>query len=773
MWVAVSCWILLLADGPEVPLWQLDPFDRVTLSNDDVHDIEPERIPPGTNFDSIPDDSYVGQPGLPPRPEIKRSLKYRIRRKDDGQEYDVYGRFVRRIDLYEQMLLDEAKRLLRLDRFDECFPYLVKIASRQPDFPGLDRLRVEYAHREGTRQKLAGQWELAYWRLLEAERGAAILAEPIDLAPPPDQQIEDLVDRWIQSNIDRGNFLEARRIIGRVESTRPASAAAPRRKAELIDRAQALREQAQGAIDGGDKRMARALLEEALAVAPTEETLARLDEVYRAQGHLKVGVEQPASFLGGPAVWTTADERVAWLVHRPLVTLEEENDGPVRWTSDILASIVRPEASLNRRGIIKIRSDWHWPTDGKPVTIVDVHRLFEAHCRPGSPLFHPALARLIARMEPTPPDTLVIDFTRPQPRLESWFSGPMLRVAHGGQGSFTEGLGPYTFADRKPEFARYVVSDDSSSIRTPVITQITETLVIDAAERLRAMEENRIDIATDLPPRQWNHVTSIPGTRLVARKTPTVYVLQFQFGQRVLRDRTLRRAIDYAIDRAAILQSLGFTPESASPRTACWPAGSFGEDSSIKPRPLDRILAKTLVTAVRKKFSTLPVLRLMHEANSVDREACDRIVQQLGLIGLQVTRVEFDPRTPASLLGADLRYVGLTPRDPIYDTMTFLTRDNPSLADHASPTLRQLLVELVDVPNLAAARDLFPRLHRVLHDDVAILPLWQTQRRWAISDRVSGIKEKPESTYEGIAEWHVRPGLPPLGWETGPLAANK
>ena len=111
--------------------------------------------------------------------------------------------------------------------------------------------------------------------------------------------------------------------------------------------------------------------------------------------------------------------------------------------------------------------------------------------------------------------------------------------------------------------------------------------------------------------------------------------------------------------------------------------------------------------------------------------------------------------------------MGLTTTDPIFDTITLLTRDNPSLADYASSTLRQLLVDLVDLTNVSAARDLLPKLSRVLHDDVAVLPLWQYSQRFAVSKRVAGIVDAPASTYEGIVGWKVEPGLGPVGWSLG------
>jgi hypothetical protein len=218
----------------------------------------------------------------------------------------------------------------------------------------------------------------------------------------------------------------------------------------------------------------------------------------------------------------------------------------------------------------------------------------------------------------------------------------------------------------------------------------------------------------------------------------------------------------YAIDTAALLRDLGLDPaDSALTTTAPWPAGSFGYDASIAPRKPDPLLARTLIAAVKKTYSTLPVLRLIHSASEADRIACRRLAADLERVGLRISLIEFDPAAPVSPVSVDLRYVGLVVHDPVYDAMTFLTRDNPSLAEHASPWLRQAIVDLVDVPNLTAARELLPRVQRILHDDVALLCLWQGLPRIAISHRVAGTPDRWDGVYDSLPAWSVTPGFPP------------
>ncbi|MBY0585730.1 hypothetical protein K2X85_01050 [bacterium] len=761
------------ADPPRaVPFWQLERFDRVTLSNGNRHDIDPVRIPPGTDLRAVADDEYVGQPGLPLRAELRRSVKYRIRRQADGKEYEVFGRHIDKIELYEEMLLGQARKLLRDDRFDECFRYLDHLSRISPDWPGLAEFRVEFHHREAVRLKVASQWEKAFWEFLQVEKEVASLPSEPTLSPPVDQQIDELVDRWLAGLIEKEDWGEARRVIARVESARPDTPSAMVRRQQIEKQASALRDQGLQGIEKGQFDQARKLLEDALARVPSDpQTRSSLDSLYQKQGHLRVGLEIAPSFFGGPADWTPADLRAIDLIHERLVQ-ETIRDGEASFQSRLLPSIQRPDEFLNRRVIIRIADGRRWPDTGKDVSILDVHRLWSESCRPESPFYHPALARLVVGLTVEHPSGLVIDFERPQPRPEVWLTLPLISLNARSESNWS-GLGPFAMVSKEEGQVRYQTNKDYGLAGKPIVQQVTERVIPHSPDRLRAFAHEEIDLALDLPPSYWPIAQNLPRAKLIRRQAPTVFALQFNFRQAFLRDRTVRRAIRYGLDTDTITRKLGLSKEDVVRPTTIWPVGSFGYDTSIVPAKGDLVLSKTLLSASQKKFGVIPSLRLVHTGSEADRQACEAIAQDLSRVGLRITVASFDPRSPVSPLSADLRYVGLTIKDPVFDVMTFLTRDNPTLAEFSGPWLRQLLVDLVDVPNQSAARDLLPRLHRVLFDDVSVLPLWQYHERWLVSDRVSGIPSSSENVYDGVADWQVRPGTPPAYWSAEPVTTQQ
>lgn len=748
------------------PLWQLKPFDRLTLTNNASHDIDPWRIPPGVEFD-VEEGEYVGRPGLPPKREIHRLRRYRIRLQVNGLEYYVLGRNVKNIEFYEDLLLGEARRLVAQARFDEAQPYFERLREIAPDWPGLDEAVVEALRQEAARRVFAEDWERAFWLFVEALRRRDERSVADAASPPLESEIDRTADRWLAGRAAARDYAEMRRIVARLESVRPQSPVAARWRGELAARTADLLQAARRLESEGKPIDALAPLEQAAAIDPSDAAVrSALEDAYQRRGRLCVAVEQLAG-LGSPAARSAADRRCADLVHLRLMAPVFGAD-PLRWKSDVLASVTRPDEFVNRRAVLELRPGLLWSTGDKPVSAVDIQRILVDACRAESDSFHPAFARLVARIETNSSQELTIDFDRPQPRPEAWLDMPVARRA-GGDLSNWIGLGPFAVARADRDRVEFRANPHFSQPGKPLLGKVTEVRLPAAADRLRALQENRVDIVANLLPRQVPAARSLADARVVELAGPIVHVLQFNWNQRALRDRTLRRAVALAVDRRAILEKLGVDPGDASALpTAPWPVGGFGYDPAVEPRPYDPVLAKTLVAAVRRKRSSLPVLRLLHDDVQADRIACEEIARGLTFAGLEVQLVASNPAAPVSPSTADLYYAGLRVAEPVQDMVALLTRDNPSLWDHASPWLRQAVVNLVDVPTITDARQLMSRLHRAIHDDAAILPVWQGPEWIAVSNRVSGMPERPTAVYDGVLDVAVAPGFAPPYWNVAP-----
>lgn len=760
-------------------LYQVKPFDRVELVNDDTLDVEPVRINAGVTF-AVGEDEYVGRPGLPPTRELKRQVRYRIRRADDGEEYYLLGRSIKKITFFEDMLLTEARKLIDQIRFEEAHQTLSVLVARDPKWPGLVDLRIENLLREAERLAINGQFTRALAGLFEEkrlrdERASSGITAPLfvdGIERPVATRIESLIRRWFDASVSAGQWGEARRVVARLEELSPGSALITTLRGEVNRRADEAIAQADRLRKSGNPRGAAASLATAIAISPDSPSVrAAAAEMDKAYPVLNVAVARLSTFRVPFARWTLADRRVAELLHLPLERLVGQGE-EAKFESAIIANIEKQ--NVNKRAVLTVREGIVWPGDAKPVSIIDLHRLLAESCRPESDLYHPAFARLVAGLRTEFPDKLVIDFDRPQFQPAAWLQIPFLRVSYDPSLSSDarvghSGLGPFRWAEQTQETSNFTANERFVEAGRPVIREVIERRIPSAAARLRAIEDQTTDLVVDVPPRLLPKAKGIQGALLISLNRPTIHLLQFNLRKKEMRHRTLRRAIDLAIDRPRVFAAVG-QPVDDQNRviTGPLPVGSFGDNPDIKPRAFDPLLARILVQSVRKELGSLPPLRILCSAEETVRQAAGEIARMLTSVGLPTTAIEEENELGLDPFSIDMRYETYAVGDPIHDVVTLLTLDNPTLIEHGAPWLRQMIIDLIDVPNITTAGRVLPEIHRALYDDIAVLPLWQWTESILISERLKGVTVPTPSRYHGVARWTVSRGFPPAGWSTAP-----
>lgn len=769
--------------GKAPPLWQNNAYDRMVLTDDKFYDIDPVRIPPGKmkDVEVVPNEVIKGgdgkdMKGLPPLREMARQAMYRIRMMDDGQEYYVKGASIKSLTYFEDLLLVEALRLIRAKQFDDAHPYLMTIWNLHPDWKGLFEAQVIFNRDEAIKLTQQFEFSKALVSLLEEKRirdeGAAankrMSADEEVGYQTIEQRIEDLAERWIRSVLDRRNYEEARKIVARFEGSLPNSGIGRKFREQFAANARTELTEGSQLVAAGRMHDAYVHIDRALQIAPDlEEARSAYVQFFGKHAVLKSGVERLSTYATGLTGWSAADWRCMELLHLPLERAIASKEGDA-FESKVLEPL--ESAGTNKEVTVRIKQGLIWPGDSKPVTIVDVQRLLVDSCQSTSPFYHPAFARLVLGLELQGPNALLVRFDRPQFRPAIWLQIPFVRlsaienIADGATLS-RSGQGPYRYASRGSEESIFDANPRYVDTGKPLIREVIETPMLSAAERLRALETGRIDMTSYVPPRHLERAGKLPGVKVVRQALPRIHMLQFNMGRVEFRNRTLRRAIAVAINREGILANLGVKLDKENClTTGPLPVGSFGYNAAIEGRPYDPILSRVLLQGVRRQFASMPTFRMSVSGNETERTAAAEIVKNLEKIGLKITLIDYEGTASADPLDGDLRYMAYTVTDPIYDLTTLLTRANPSLAVNASTWLRDKLVQLVQVPNPSAAKAILPEIHRILFDDVAVVPLWQLYDHFAVADSVGGLPKLSTSPYAGIADWTVKPRFPQAYW---------
>jgi ABC-type transport system substrate-binding protein len=184
------------------------------------------------------------------------------------------------------------------------------------------------------------------------------------------------------------------------------------------------------------------------------------------------------------------------------------------------------------------------------------------------------------------------------------------------------------------------------------------------------------------------------------------------------------------------------SPAPAAPPTA--PARPAEPTEPPGPSKVEQALAKPLVLA--------------HPPHDVARVACRAIQRQLHLVGLMVELRELSPASPASEDVA-LRYTEVFMQEPLIDVQRLFGQGG--IAPHGNPYLRLALRELERSPDWRRAHEKLNDIHRLVHEDATVIPLWQISEHLAHHKALQGTASQPLTLYQQIEQWQSPPAVLP------------
>ena len=286
-----------------------------------------------------------------------------------------------------------------------------------------------------------------------------------------------------------------------------------------------------------------------------------------------------------------------------------------------------------------------------------------------------------------------------------------------------------------------------------------------------------IDVLEKLFPGDIDELKQDRSISVATYGVPTTHLIVVRQQSPYLANRTFRRSLVYGSDRETILRQTllrgnslpGYRVVSAPfpAPTGSGQGGAYGYDQRILPRPFDPRLALTLrvlgqreVKAIydqrEMKLPPLEQLTLAHPADETARIACRALAAQWKAIGVIVKLVELPP---GQFIDADqkhdLFYVEACLPEPLVDAGRLLGTGGLAATD--SNFIQLCLRQIDSSSNWQQARGHFQELHRLLHEDVTLIPLWQTYDHFAFRNGIQGIGQSPVTLYQNIEQWRLSP----------------
>ncbi|MBN2473031.1 MAG: hypothetical protein JXB62_00385 [Pirellulales bacterium] len=737
--------------GAQTPLFESEPYDLITLDkyNDNkVLKVEPLDLP-GRR---VPEKQ-------PPRGRLE------IRLVDEPESlYDVQWHMIEKIELFEELVLAEANRLVTAGELEEAYDCFRFLEERYPETRGLDSAMEEYLYEEAVASQRKGQYDGALAMLRELYR-----RNP--KRPNLDRALGLSTDKLVEQYLAKGDYWSARRLLSNLKAWFPQQTTVVNRESQLKQQAAGLLAEARKRLADGDYREADSLVGRLARVWPevpaAEEFARALHEKYP---RVVVGVSMLSNASRPGAFGDWAARRTGRLVYRTLT----EFVGPGAAGGQYACPVGRMEFNeLERRLTLRIAPGVGWSSSDAVLSGYDVSRQLLAMACPGDPAYRAEWADVFGSVSVNAVYQVDVELrgahVRPDALLQTRlvpYTVPAVAA------EWPPSNGPYLVGVSSGDGVTYVANPRYFAQGPAQPAEIVERLYARGTDAIRDLRLGRIRVIDWLNPWSLDEVRRDQEIVVQSYRMPLVHCLIPNMRKPLTADRTFRRALVYGIHREAILNHLIGDTElpGCTVVSGPFPSGlsyddpiGYACDRSIEPRVYEPRLAIALaevglqevVASLKKKgqeLKEMPRLVLAHPDNEIARVACSSIQRQLELIGIPLDVRPWQGTAPVQIPeDVDLLYAELAMWEPLADARRLLGTHGMSAGCSAymSLALRQLDRAL----DWQQVHDRLRAIHRIAHDDVAVVPLWQLPDYFAYHKSLSGVGSQPVLLYQNIEQW--------------------
>ena len=780
------------AAAPAGPLYEQEPYDLITLNaanKNKVLKVEPLDLP--------------GRQ-LPKNPRRSRKLQVRLW-EDPETLYELRWGAVEKIDLFEQLILNKTLELIRGEKSEEAFEYLTYLETNHPDLPGLDAALQEYLYREAGVQQNKKQY-----------RGALALLNELYRRNPQHPNVAKALgaatEKLVEQYVAKKDYASARTLTAALAKRIPQQETVVKWNARLRGEAESLLKTSRQAFEAGDFRKADQAGRQIAAIWPglpgAKELIANINKRYP---RIVVGVTMPVDidsvdkqfgnrYAGLCSDWPT--RRSGRLLHRTL----SEYYGTGAEGGVYRCSVGDMKISeLDRQITLQIRPGIRWsqtvegikpeisPQDAGELGGADVARRLLAMCDPNESCYWRPWAGLLGGVSVDGVFRVKIELNRTHVRPDAFLQTllPPYTAGRFSPQKLNLSNGPYSVFSHDKNKTVYVSNKNYFAAEQGQPKEIVERIFKNNREMVQALRDGSIKLIDRVNPWDLDKIRSIKGVTVRPYAVPLVHCLIPNRDRPLVSQRTFRRALVYGINRQAILDHL----LGGEPIGGCGvisgpflrgesyddPLG-YGCDTAIQPRTHEPHLAIALAgvavdmlaaakakengaaqkaaaeASSNKKSTQKTIARLVlaHPSDDVARTACTHIKRALEPLGIEITLRELPPGVVEKVpQDVDLLYAELPMWEPVINARELLGATGPSRG--TSPYMELALRQLDKAADWRQVRAKLRQIHRIAHNDVSVIPLWQMAGHYAYRKGLAGLGQQPVVLYQNVEQWRLAP----------------
>lgn len=683
------------------------------------------------------------------------------------KKFEINWKDIESIELWEARLERETRERIAAGDFDGAYPFMAVMMRDLGMTSTVRELRCDYLLRDAASHYTKQEWRETLAILEELRRFAPDYKASTVLA-----KISEITDTLMQTMLESGELETAQRLLSRISSDyKPNEIESITKWNErFLVMAREKRAEAIVARDRKDFRSARKLARDSLHIYPDvpggKELVKEIDTLYPL---IRVGVLQTATTLNPTRIDNWPARRAGGLVYRSL--FEMRGAGPEGGEFDFIFGSTEQSDDRMLFDLLFEPEKVEPPLD-----IVDAYQVADAltaRAQRSSPLYDPAWASAVSTISVTSPRSIECMLRRPHVLPAS-----LLQVFVDGRWISDDPetpTGAYKRDVREQDLTRYVLTQVKPEFPAQP-REIVEVDIPSSSDSVSALLRGDVDVVDRLFPADAERLKASRKVRVAQYPLPSVHMLIPCSDHPYLAERTFRRALMYAINRADILNGeLLENREVAGCRVISgpFPAGfeqddplgyAYNEDVAVRPyqprlaKLLMEMNHKQMEEEAKRKKETVPEMqpiRLAVPADNVAAIAAEAIKTQLELLEVfDVEIVELPPGESMPAEGtADLVYVAASVWEPSIDARRVLGPDGLAKCDDQLVGLG--LRRLESARNWREVTQRLHDLHHTCNHELPILPLWQLVDSYAYRVEIGGIGKDIVSLYQNVRRWRL------------------
>ncbi len=735
-----------------VELLERPPFDQVTLDAQNGSAV----------LDILPLES------VPTNPKPTDRLRIHLV-SDPEQAYDVLWQHIVKVRTYHQLVFEDAQRLVREKKYDEAFRNFDFLLRHTAVTPGLNQSVQDYLLENAAVLAEQQNYQHALAILEEIAR-----RDPSYRAAEVATRLAQVVDKLLLAEVEREDYRKARGMIERLEkqygSQRIESLGRWRQR--LVDEATQLKQQSQLQIEQGAFREAERLIRRMIRIWPDLPGAEELRlEIARRYPMVIVGVAEKAGQQDVTSIESWPARRTGGLTQQTL--LQFIGAGPQG--GQYLCPLGDYYQSDDRRRLtVHLWQNAETGTATQQVTGYDVSARVLAMADPASPLYDPSWASLTQAVGVEDVFKVHIDLRRPHVLPEAMLQIQLDKKSD-DPSLLSPGDGPYLLADSPDEDLHFVANQHYPFPGNENPAEIVERYFPTSEDAISALRRGDIDMIDYLFPDDAARLKNDEALNVESYALPTIHVLVPNYSNPFTANQTFRRALIYGIDRQTILNAevLGNNKIAGCQLiSGPFPPGTrdndplaYAYDSRITPQSyyprlaaiLRALAHRELREIAKKRNEEIPdEIRLVigYPGNQIARVACQAIAQYLQVVGIVCELRELPAGMSTDPTGeVDLLYVQVAMWEPVIDARRLLAPQGVAALENEY--VGMALRRLDAAKNWREARERLHELHRIVHEQVAVIPLWQTVNYLVHSRQIRGVGPLPLTLYQNVEQWQV------------------